>query len=67
MAGNERILRKLYGKAMTEQDKLQRFKGQYLKEEPKKKTPTKGNSITAKVHLSFLSSGGKFSRHSGSQ
>lgn len=52
---------------MEEKDHLQRFKGQYLKAEPKKKQPVKGNSITAKIHLSFLSSGGKFSRHSGSQ
>lgn len=70
MASYERIIRKLYGKTgniMTDEERVQKYKGQYLKAEPKKKQPIKRNSITAKVHLSFLSSGGKFSRHSGAQ
>jgi hypothetical protein len=52
---------------MTDEERVQKLKGQYLKTDPKKKTPVKANDITAKVHLSFLSCGGKFSRHSGAQ
>jgi hypothetical protein len=49
-------------------DPLKRLKGQYLKEEPKKKTPpVKGDHTTAKIHLSFLSGSGKICRHGGAQ
>ena len=52
---------------MTNEERIQRFKGQYLKTEPKKKTSVKGNNITVKSHLSFLSGSGRLGRHSGAQ
>lgn len=50
---------------MTDEERVQRLKGQYLKSDKKPKKQGKSTGIEAKSHITFFSNGGKLSTHKG--
>lgn len=50
---------------MTNEERIQRLKGQYLKPDKKPKKQGKYTGIEAKSHITFFSNGGKLANHRG--